>query len=45
MAPQRPPRWTLRALQHLDVVDAPVCTLSRCERSADAVRSSLSSAT
>jgi hypothetical protein len=36
LAPQRPPRWTLRALQHLDAVDAPASALGRRERSADA---------
>jgi hypothetical protein len=45
LAPRRPPRWTLWALQHLDAVDAPASALSRRERSADTLRASPRSAT
>jgi hypothetical protein len=45
LAPRHPPRWTLRALKHLDAVDAPVSALGRRERSADGLRTSPRSAT
>jgi hypothetical protein len=45
LAPWRPPRWTLRTLQHLDTVDAPVSALGRREWSANALRASPRSAT
>jgi hypothetical protein len=43
--PRCPSRWTLRALQHLDAVDALVSALGRRERSADGLRASPRSAT
>jgi hypothetical protein len=38
--PQRLPKRTLRALQHLDAVDAPVSALGRCGRNDDGPRTS-----
>jgi hypothetical protein len=45
LVPRRPPRWTLRALQHLDAVDAPSSALGRHKRSTDALRRSPRSVT
>jgi hypothetical protein len=45
LAPRCPPRWMLRAFQHLDAVDALASALGRRRRSANALRASPHSAT
>jgi hypothetical protein len=45
LTPQGPPEWTLRALQHLDAVGAPVSALGRRGRNDDWPRASPHNAT
>jgi hypothetical protein len=45
LTPRRPPKRTLRALQHLNADDAPVSALDRRERNDDGPRASPRNAT